>query len=68
VPAVEDRDREWIGVAQLAQELDVPVRTIYHWRSRGLGPRGATFGRHVRFRRGDVEAWIAGRYDAADGA
>lgn len=55
--------REWIGVEELAAELDVPVRTIYSWRSKGYGPRGATFGRHVRFRRSDVEKWVEQRYD-----
>lgn len=49
---------EWIGVEDLARELGVPVRTIYTWRSKGKGPRGATFGKHVRFRRADVEQWI----------
>ncbi len=56
---------EWIGIEQLAEELDVPVRTVYAWRARGGGPRGAKFGRHVRYRRSSVEAWIEGRLDAA---
>lgn len=55
--------KEWIGIDALAQELGVPVRTVYAWRAKGTGPRGATFGRHVRFRRADVDAWIAGRLD-----
>lgn len=54
---------EWIGVERLAEELGVPVRTIYAWRSKGTGPRGATFGRHVRFRRTDVDTWIERRLD-----
>lgn len=56
---------QWIGIEQLADELGVPVRTIYSWRSRATpyGPRGATFGRHVRFKRADVDAWIERRYD-----
>lgn len=53
----------WIGIEQLSAEINIPVRTIYSWRSRGLGPRGATFGRHVRFKREDVDAWIATLYD-----
>lgn len=57
---------EWIGIEQLARELGVPVRTIYAWRTRNGGPRGATFGKHVRFRREDVEAWIATRLDHPD--
>lgn len=59
---------EWIGVEDLARELGVPVRTIYAWRSKGRGPRGATFGKHVRFRRADVEAWIESRLDRTPAA
>lgn len=55
--------QEWIGIEQLADELGVPIRTIYAWRSKGYGPRGATFGKHVRFRRSDVEQWIEGQFD-----
>ncbi len=57
------RTDEWIGIEQLASEIGIPVRTIYAWRTRSLGPRGATFGRHVRFKREDVDAWIATLYD-----
>lgn len=54
---------EWIGVEELASELGVPVRTIYSWRSKGKGPRAATFGKHLRFRRGEVDAWCAAQMD-----
>jgi excisionase family DNA binding protein len=54
---------EWLSIQQLAKELGVPLRTVYGWRSKGEGPKGATFGRHVRFRRDDVEKWIAAHYD-----
>ena len=54
---------EWIGIEQLAKELGVPVRTIYAWRTKRTGPRGATFGKHVRFRRSDVEQWIEAQSD-----
>jgi len=53
----------WIGIEELAEELGVPVRTIYAWRSKNKGPRGATFGKHVRFRRDDVDAWTESRLD-----
>lgn len=55
---------EWIGIEQLALELGVPVRTVYTWRTKGKGPRGATFGKHVRFRRVDVEKWIESQMDS----
>ena len=58
----------WIGITQLAEELDVPVRTIYAWRTKNYGPRGATFGKHVRYRRSDVEAWIEAQLDARPAA
>jgi len=54
---------QWIGIDELAKELGVPVRTVYAWRVKGKGPRGATFGKHVRFRRSDVDAWIVDQYD-----
>jgi len=54
---------EWIGVDDLATELGVPLRTIYAWRSKGKGPRAATFGKHLRFRRADVEDWIESQMD-----
>ncbi len=54
---------EWIGVDDLAAELKVPVRTIYAWRTKGRGPRAATFGKHLRFRRADVDAWIDSQLD-----
>lgn len=56
---------DWTGIEALAEELGVPVRTIYAWRSRGLGPRGYKIGKHVRFRRADVEAWLERQADPA---
>jgi hypothetical protein len=35
------------------------IDTLYGWRHRGLGPAGYRIGRHVRYRRGTVEAWLA---------
>ena len=40
-------------------ELGIPIRTIYSWRTRGRGPRALKIGRHLRFRRDDVDAWLA---------
>lgn len=57
--------REWLGVEDLATKFDVPVKTVYVWNSKGTGPRAARFGRHVRYRRADVEIWIAEQYGDA---
>lgn len=43
---------------ELAEHLDVPESTVYSWRTRGGGPPGMRVGRHVRYRRCDVEAWL----------
>lgn len=47
----------------LSEMLGVPVHTLYAWRQRGTGPRGYRIGRHVRFRREAVEAWLDTRVD-----
>lgn len=54
--------RDWVGVRELADELGVPWKTVYGWNSKGTGPRAARFGRHVKFRRCDVEAWVERQY------
>ncbi len=42
----------------LAAYLDVPLTTLYAWRYRGEGPAGFRVGKHLRYRRNDVEQWI----------
>jgi excisionase family DNA binding protein len=45
-------------ITDLAEMLGVPVDTLYWWRHRGEGPAGYGIGRHVRYRRAAVEAWL----------
>lgn len=55
---------EYLTIKQLAEVLQVPVATIYQWRYLGEGPKGIRVsGRHVRFRRSDVEAFLRERED-----
>jgi len=44
---------------EVAAYLKVSVGTIHQWRYRGQGPRAAKVGRALRFRRGDVQAWLS---------
>ncbi|MEA2000481.1 MAG: helix-turn-helix domain-containing protein [Actinomycetota bacterium] len=53
-----------LTVEDLAEYLDVPVATIYAWRYRRQGPPGFRVGRHLRYRRADVEQWISDRLKA----
>ena len=47
-----------LGPQALANYLDVPIKTVFAWRYRNIGPRGIRIGRHVRYRKGDVDAWL----------
>lgn len=61
-PVIHDqRSPELLTPDTLAEFLGVPVATVYRWRTRGVGPRGLKVGRHVRYRRADVEAWLDSR-------
>jgi len=48
---------------ELSELLGVPVATLYRWRYRGEGPPGYRVGRHVRYRRATVEAWLETQAD-----
>lgn len=42
----------------LAEYLGVPLKTLYQWRYRGVGPPAVRVGRYLRYRRADVEVWL----------
>jgi excisionase family DNA binding protein len=50
-----------IDVQQLADYLDVPVKTLYAWRYRREGPPAFRVGRHLRYRCSDIQRWIQQR-------
>ena len=52
---------ELLTSAETAELLRVPVRTLYVWRGAGRGPRAYRVGKHVLYRRADVEAWLEER-------
>ena len=53
--------RALLSPADLATYLNVPLATVYSWRSRREGPCGIRVGRHVRYRLDDVERWLNDR-------
>ena len=61
--ATEARDEPLLSVEDLATYLGVPVKTLYQWRHKGIGPRGLRVGRHLRYRRKDIDAWLEGLDD-----
>jgi excisionase family DNA binding protein len=46
--------------AEVAELLRIPLKTLYQWRHRGVGPQALKIGRHLRYRPSDVEAFLAG--------
>ncbi|MDQ3326022.1 MAG: helix-turn-helix domain-containing protein [Actinomycetota bacterium] len=62
------RTDEWLSLEQIADELGIPLRTLYAQRSKGIGPHGYRIGKHVRVRRSDLDAWLDRQADPAPAA
>jgi excisionase family DNA binding protein len=50
-------NRLWT-IDEVSAYLKIPKETLYQWRCKGYGPRGARMGKYVRYRAEDVEAWV----------
>lgn len=48
---------------EVAEYLGVPVSTMYLWRQKGTAPKCYRVGKYMRYRREDVDAWLAERTD-----
>ena len=53
-----------LTVQELADLLQVPLKTIYTWRYKGTGPPAVPVGKYLRFRPEDVAAWLDARADS----
>jgi excisionase family DNA binding protein len=49
---------DFLSPEDLAHLLHVPLATVYRWNHFGTGPLAIPIGRHVRYRRRDVDSWI----------
>lgn len=56
---------EFLKPEELASECKVPLKTVYGWNHRGVGPKVTRVGKHVRYARRDVDEWLAARRDGA---
>jgi excisionase family DNA binding protein len=54
-----------LSAQQLADYLEVPLATIYAWRYRGDGPPGFRAGKHLRYRKSDIDQWINDRMEGS---
>jgi excisionase family DNA binding protein len=55
---VDDERSQLLTPQQVSELLQMPLQTLYTWRSRGEGPPALKLGRHLRYRRADVERWL----------
>jgi excisionase family DNA binding protein len=46
---------------EVAEILGVPKGTLYKWRLVGEGPPAMRIGKHLRYRPGDLDAWLRSR-------
>ncbi len=54
-----------LSAAELSELLQVPVRTLYHWRLHGEGPKPIRVGRYLRYDPADVARWLKVRKAAS---
>jgi excisionase family DNA binding protein len=47
-----------LTLEQVAEYLQVPIRTVKEWRYQGKGPRFIRVGRHLRCDPDDLAQWI----------
>lgn len=43
----------------------IPLATIHQWSHRGGGPPALKIGRHLRYRRSDVDRWLESKRSSA---
>lgn len=53
-------------IQELADQLGVPVTTVYRWRSAGKPcPRAIRVGKHLRFRQSAIDAFLDAQAEPA---
>jgi excisionase family DNA binding protein len=58
-----------LTLKDVAGLLNVPVGTLYAWRHEGKPmPPAVKMGRSLRFRRGDVQAWVDDLFSESEAA
>ncbi len=58
--AISTTDRDpLLTEVQTAKVLNLSMRTLQAWRTRRTGPSFVRAGRAIRYRRSDLDAWVA---------
>ena len=51
-------DNQLLTPEQVSEILSIPRATLYAWRTRGKGPAAIKIGKHLRYRQGELDAWL----------
>jgi excisionase family DNA binding protein len=63
--ASDDPLDELLNITELCAMLKITKGTAYRQRTTGTGPPCSRVGKHLRFRRGDVLAWLEAKKKTA---
>jgi excisionase family DNA binding protein len=55
LPAVLD---PLLTIEEVSEYLRTPVKTLYDWRYKHVGPKAMLIGRALRYRASDLNAWL----------
>ena len=55
---MQHTEKLW-SVQDVSDYLDIPVQTLYQWRTKNYGPPGVRIGKYIRYEPDDVRAWFA---------
>ncbi len=56
-----DQLGDFLTIDEVSDWLQIPKNTLYYWRQRNEGPPGLSVGKHLRFYKPDVLAWMLAR-------
>lgn len=63
-----DTRHELMTLDEVAATLRINRKTLLNWRPLGVGPRGFRVGKAVRYRRSEVDQWLAAQESGGDAA
>jgi hypothetical protein len=49
--------RKWLSFKEVAEELQIPLKSLYQYHHNGQGPKTSRFGKHLRVLESDLIAW-----------
>lgn len=65
VVSASERVGDFLSPEDLAEYLGIPLATVYQWRQKKYGPPAAKVGKHLRYRKAAVDAWVMQQERAA---